>query len=135
MIGTRTHGWWHIAEYPLVDVIRNQHPRFITIDGLVYRVRARVGRNRIFRSAHCQCACCGVECTLAILDTSHIGSGLASFNIYSSDGAVMLTRDHILPQCLGGTNDRLNMQALCNRCNHVKDNKTISLRQLRVLVS
>ncbi len=135
MLGTRSHGWWHIAEYPLADIVRNQHPRFIVVDGLAYRVRARVGRNRIFRAARCRCVCCGVEGMRAILDTSSIGSGMASFNIYSSDGSVMLTRDHILPQCLGGTNDRENMQVLCNRCNWVKDNKTIDLGRLRELVS
>jgi hypothetical protein len=135
MIGTRSHGWWHIAEYPLEEVVRNQHPRFVTVDGNIYRVRMKVTRNRIFRSAYCRCACCGTEGTRAFLDVSHIGSGSASFNIYSGDGSVMMTRDHIFPQCLGGTNDRENMQVLCNRCNWVKDNKTIDLRRLRELVS
>jgi hypothetical protein len=137
MLGTKSHGWWHIAEYPIEEVIRNQHPRFIVIDGVPYRVKMKVGRNRIFRAARCHCACCGAEATRAMLDTDRIGSGVASFNIYGvrCGRVVMMTRDHIFPQCLGGTNDRSNMQMLCNHCNHVKDNKTIDLGRLRELVS
>lgn len=39
-----------------------------------------------------------------------------------------LTLDHIVPQVLGGTNDFLNLQTLCERCNRAKGAQVIDYR-------
>lgn len=38
---------------------------------------------------------------------------------------IKLTRDHILPLLLGGKNDIINIQPLCNQCNRKKHTQTI----------
>lgn len=40
-----------------------------------------------------------------------------------------LTLDHILPVCRGGSNGLMNLQGLCRRCNHQKNDKMEDVEQ------
>ncbi len=44
------------------------------------------------------------------------------FNLYGTDNdkEVLMTADHIVPRCLGGTNETSNLQTLCWKCNNIK---------------
>lgn len=39
-----------------------------------------------------------------------------------------VTIDHVVPLAQGGTSDLNNLQLLCNRCNHRKNDKTVDYR-------
>jgi len=136
MIGTHSHGFDHIAEYPLMDILRNNHPRTVFANGTFYEVKRKTKRNRVLRSNNCRCHCCGIAGTHAILDVDRIPSRTASFNIYAERNGQLLrmTIDHIIPVSKGGPNTRANMQLLCERCNRVKDDKLLGLKELRCLV-
>ncbi len=137
LVGTCTHGLRHLVEYPLYDVIRNQHPRFVLVDGREYKIIRQTKRNRIFRRDGCQCKCCGLQATIALLDTDWRPYSTATFHLYGWGGNhwIRLTLDHIIPRCHGGSNAPENLQLLCSRCNHIKSDKQLSLRELRCLVN
>ena len=45
--------------------------------------------------------------------------------IYAEDihgNLIQMTTDHIVPKSLGGTNQRTNLQTMCEICNHSKQN-------------
>ena len=46
------------------------------------------------------------------------------YGINSEGIEVMLTKDHILPKSLGGSNDLSNLQPMCKICNELKGNET-----------
>ncbi len=67
------------------------------------------------------CVCCGVpESELK--------------NIYRDKKYWKLTEDHIIPLTKGGNDNISNIQSLCLHCNGVKNNKIISLDELRKIL-
>lgn len=46
-----------------------------------------------------------------------------------------LTVDHIIPISKGGNSSYYNLQTLCNKCNSLKDNKIITIEELKILYS
>lgn len=63
-------------------------------------------RKIIYEKQNGKCAICGMQ--LQIDDYTSLDD--------------YLTLDHILPVCRGGSNGLENLQGLCIRCNHEKDN-------------
>lgn len=63
----------------------------------------------IFRRDNGECSYCGVSLTIQTM-----------------------TLDHIIPKCKGGTDDKTNLTACCERCNSLKDNMPLD-RFLKLL--
>ena len=70
------------------------------------------------------CACCGRRGAYFKLeeDTDSNSPDRRHFNLYSEDG-VLMTKDHIRPRKLKGTDHIDNMQTMCELCNKEKGSK------------
>ena len=69
------------------------------------------------------CVSCGIKAKYAIKvkENKYWNSVL----IYAEDihgNLIQMTTDHIVPKSLGGTNQRTNLQTMCEICNHSKQN-------------
>lgn len=65
------------------------------------------------------CAECSAQGAYFLLIRSPIIKGRASLELFTVDGK-LLTRDHIIPKSLGGSNDMSNSQTMCLMCNSKK---------------
>lgn len=79
-------------------------------------------RYRTFYQKGCTCAACGRKGTKFILKPDTQNPERAHFNLYSDDG-VLMTKDHIIPICLGGEDSIDNFQTMCQLCNEAKGGK------------
>jgi hypothetical protein len=94
-------------------------------------------RLRMFRSGQTTCVSCGLEGTHWHIERHQNDKVMPfSINLYGMDGydEVMLTWDHILPKSLGGSNNILNAQCMCSRCNMKKSNK-LSIQEMADIVT
>lgn len=76
------------------------------------------------------CACCQLPAThfwAEALPKPHL-------NLYGMENGkeILFTKDHIIPQVLGGTTNADNLQVLCTVCNGLKGASIISLSDLYV---
>jgi 5-methylcytosine-specific restriction endonuclease McrA len=83
----------------------------------------------LFKKKGCKCVVCGCSATHCELVTSG-DINRAHFNFVCDDGTIM-TKDHIIPFSLGGKNIMSNYQPMCQRCNNLKQNRIISIRDLK----
>lgn len=100
----------------------------VIFDGIPVNMGSK--RYKVFRENR-TCVTCGLEATHFWLERGRASSrGLKPtqgyhFNLYGmKDGKeVMLTKDHIHPKSLGGSDDLSNLQTMCEPCNCKKANK------------
>lgn len=80
---------------------------------------SQIPRNLIlFREKGIVCARCGVEAN-KVIKVKHADGGKAWMLVTDDD---FMTRDHITPRSLGGSNQLVNLQPMCNTCNGIKHN-------------
>ena len=68
-----------------------------------------------------ECVCCGRKGSEFRLETLTASKIRPHFNLYSEDN-VLMTKDHIIPASLGGSDGVDNMQIMCSVCNGKKGN-------------
>lgn len=126
----------HLRIFPVHQVLpytTDTHPvsRIYVVDGVRYKVGMRSSRFKLFRRNNI-CVCCGLKGTLMGLDI-HKGHVVPHFNLYGKRNGklVLFTRDHIHAKSKGGKNNISNYQTMCTRCNSRKQNRDISVEELR----
>jgi len=86
-----------------------------------YTVQITVNFKRVCASPVCtRCGCCGL---LVSLDHDLSRGSCNLLHLYTLDRQeqpVMMTIDHIIPKRHGGTNNRQNLQIMCETCNAKK---------------
>lgn len=68
------------------------------------------------------CASCESKGSYFLLLRNPHAKGRASLELFTDDNK-LLTRDHIMPRSLGGSNDMSNSQTMCLTCNSKKGSK------------
>lgn len=87
-------------------------------------MRKKNQRYRLFFEKGMVCVSCGATGEIAIVESPWY-KGNPHVNVYAIDllgNLIPLTKDHILPKSLGGTNSQDNYQVMCKDCNVAKSN-------------
>lgn len=107
------------------------------VSGHSYTISLKSQRYFLF---HKEKTCiCGLEGKVFRLETHQVGI-IPHFNLYSIENnkPVLMTKDHIIPRALGGTNTLDNYRTMCSKCNSLRgcdlldDNALLSLRKLNL---
>ena len=89
-------------------------------------VGVKSNRLRCFKFHGIECKHCGIVGVFFAIERSHEGHDTWHLNLYAHNQyghEVLMTADHIVPRSRGGSNELENLQTLCTKCNHKKDNK------------
>lgn len=84
-------------------------------------VRMNSLRYQVFKKKGVRCVSCGVIGDHFILEY-HRGDNNPHFNLYTKNG-ILMTKDHVIPKCMGGMNRLGNLQPMCVTCNTRKGDK------------
>jgi len=92
-----------------------------------YQVWMTSLRLQLFAKKGLSCTKCGITGSFFALETFPSSQSRSPhFNLYGRDALgdeVLITKDHIHPKSLGGTDTLDNLQTMCYPCNHAKSNK------------
>ena len=118
-----------LAEYGAEEILSttgfDSPSRTFVIDGIECVVKMRSLRYAAFKKSPA-CARCGIIGTVMRLEHDRgCDPRRPHFNLYArtDDGLVLMTKDHIMPRSAGGTDFPDNLQTMCVRCNHEKDDR------------
>jgi len=104
-----------------------------TIKGVSYAVNLNSPRLQLFqRQQHC--VACNILGNVMRLEREK-PTDVPHFNLYAKDGPVfvLMTKDHIKPVSLGGTDAPENYQTMCRPCNLMKGKYTLTPKQVKQL--
>jgi len=124
----------HLGEVPFAEVFPflGGPPRSFAFGGHVYRVRLGSKRYQVFKESQA-CAACGRLGTVLMLDINP-GDKSPHLNLYAvgDNCLVLMTRDHIVPRSLGGSEGLHNQRTMCSPCNHFRANdESLTLEEIR----
>lgn len=132
------NGYLRVAVYPVYPLLKqlivpkyadesfkytDKSFKYKVLNGFLVSYKSQ--RYDVFRKS-CKCVECGVVGTILAMERSS-GSNeeVYHFNLYAiKDGKeILMTKDHIKPKSLGGTDTLDNYQTMCASCNSKKGNK------------
>lgn len=112
------------------DARKKKKTNIVVDNFLVYPISLRY---ITFFNKGVKCVCCGREGSYFKLEKGDRKSpNRRHFNLYTEDG-ILMTKDHIFPKSKGGKDILDNMQPLCEKCNHIKGDLNISIKQLSLI--
>lgn len=114
-------------KYPIDFILR--HVGIWEMDFRGHPVRMDSQRYRVFKEKGTGCVECGIKGSHFRLERHALDMenerNRFHFNLYAVNGAgqeVLMTKDHITPKSLGGSNRLENLQPMCRFCNERKGN-------------
>jgi hypothetical protein len=110
------HGNFSIPE--IMKLIPSEKHELLGHYVKISSIRLRLFKEQFDLHKEVKCVCCGLTATHFTLEgdtntTPHL-------NLYSNEA--LLTKDHIHPKSLGGTDTLNNLQVMCANCNVAKGN-------------
>lgn len=84
------------------------------------KVKMNSQRYYLFKEKGVACIKCGIIGTHFKLK-KELNQNKGHFNLFTDSG-IMMTKDHIIPKSLGGSDTFKNYQVMCSKCNSEKDN-------------
>lgn len=98
------------------------HREKVVSDFYGYEIKFSSHRLWTFYECGVECELCGLEAEFFAVEKNHEGEARPHLNLYveTSDGEVLFTKDHIVPQSKDGKNKISNYQTLCKPCNERK---------------
>lgn len=88
------------------------------------KIKGNSHRFQTFFTKGTKCVCCGIEGQYFGKDKG-FNEARYHLNLYAVDEngeEVLMTKDHIVPQSMGGANNISNYQTMCMKCNLKKGN-------------
>ena len=109
--------------YKIEEVLKHYTKEQIKINFDGHLVNMSSKRYELFKNKGCICSECGREGRFFLLQKSNSSSrnNTYHFGLWSED-LVQMTKDHIVPKSLGGTNTLENFKTMCEICNSKKGN-------------
>lgn len=107
------------------DVLFYKDKRYAKIDFNGDLIKGNSQRYQTFFTKGCKCVKCGIEGKYFAKERFRDQSTY-HLNLYTVDdngNEVLMTKDHIIPQSKGGSDDISNYQTMCEPCNKEKGSK------------
>jgi hypothetical protein len=109
------------------EISESVYRKFVNRKGKTFNVNMNTKKYRLFKEKGVVCASCGLKGKFFALEAHDKDAerGIFHFNLYGIDAdgdEVLLTKNHIFPKLIEGTNTIDNYQTMCYVCNCSKAN-------------
>lgn len=121
------------VEYPAEEFLKlvNTGKQIFQVGDKTFQAHTNSKRLQIIAD-NPYCVICDMQATVARLEQDYASEAIGRpphFNIYGIDeqgNYILFTRDHIIPRSDGGTDDIINQQTMCQKCNAKKGASRLS---------
>ena len=125
-----------LAENTINKVVRQKRlldSKIKYFDGIPVKMNSQ--RYILFKNKGCNCVSCGLKGSYFALEKARYQkTKFYHFNLYAlntTGNEVMMTKDHIFPKALGGSNKLNNLQPMCSICNGIKGAKLPEISNIK----
>lgn len=101
-----------------------------SINKIGHNINLDSQRLKLFKRDGVKCVCCEEEATHMSIDFGSKKDKVPHFNLRGKNN-LLFTKDHIIPYSKGGKNYMTNYQVMCEKCNLKKQNREITLEELK----
>lgn len=105
---------------PILEDKVNKHKQRIQLKDI--QVRNSSLRLVNFKLHGIKCVQCGIEGKFFAAEKTNIKDPFYHLNLYAlkEEKEILMTKDHIIHYCRGGSNNITNVQTMCQPCNNLK---------------